>query len=361
MPVVQFAKDVVNFISAPQYLVTLSLILLILLLHWKALWTKKGGIILGISAVLFFALSYLDPNFNRVATLPDNVPIVGMIFLVGFFLWWAMTQAYENDRRIAAGRPTIEGEDSAQKVFSWPDLVYVELICLVVVMAVMIVWSIFLKAPLEEPANPADSPNPSKAPWYFLGLQEILVYYDPWMAGVVLPSLIIVGLMAIPYIDTNPKGNGYFTFRERRWEIVLFLIGFLVLWCILIVLGTFLRGPNWNFFGPYEFWDINKLVPLNNINLSEIIWIKILKTRMPDFWLFREIVGLGLVALYMGLLPPLLAKTVLRRFWEKMGTARFFIGVNLALIMLALPIKMYLRWIFNLKYLVFIPEFSFNI
>ena len=75
----------------------------------------------------------------------------------------------------------------------------------------------------------------------------------------------------------------------------------------------------------------------------------------------REIVGLALVALYMGLLPPILARTVLRRFWEKMGTARFVIGVNLALIMLALPIKMYLRWIFNLKYLVFIPEFSFNI
>ena len=85
-----------------------------------------------------------------------------MIFLVGFFFWFAMSQAYENDRRIAQGRPPIEGEDSAQKVFSWPDLVYVELICLVVVMAVMIVWSIYLKAPLEEPANPTDSPEPGE-------------------------------------------------------------------------------------------------------------------------------------------------------------------------------------------------------
>ncbi|HEU5249896.1 MAG TPA: hypothetical protein VFW15_07900, partial [Thermoanaerobaculia bacterium] len=282
MPVVNAVKSVVNFLSAPQYLVTVSLVLLVAAIHWKTLWTKKGGIVLGIAGVLFFALSYLDPNFNKVATLPDNVPIVGMIFLVGFFFWWAMHNAYENDRRIAEGRPTIEGEDSTQKVFSWPDLVYVELICLVVVMAVMIVWSIGLKAPLEEPANPTDSPNPAKAPWYFLGLQEMLVYFDPWLAGVVLPSLIIVGLMAIPYIDTNPKGNGYFTFRERRWEITIFLVGFLVLWCVLIVLGTFLRGPNWNFFGPYEFWDINKLVPLNNINLSEIIWIKVFQRSLPN-------------------------------------------------------------------------------
>ncbi len=361
MFLVQFVKDAIDFLSAPQYLVTAALIGLVLLIHWKPVWTRKRRIALFAILAGGIGLSYLDPNFNKVATLPDNVPIVGMIFLVGFFFWFAMSQAYENDRRIAEGRPPIEGEDSAQKVFSWPDLVYVELICLVAVMAVMIVWSIYLKAPLEEPANPTDSPNPAKAPWYFLGLQEMLVYFDPWLAGVVLPSLIIVGLMAIPYIDTNPKGNGYFTFRERRWEITIFLVGFLVLWCVLIVLGTFLRGPNWNFFGPYEFWDINKLVPLNNINLSEIIWIKLLKRSMPNFWLFREIFGLVLIGFYIAVLPLLLSKTVLRRFFEKMDTPRYLIGVSLGLMMMSLPIKMYLRWIFNLKYIVSIPEFAFNI
>jgi Cytochrome b(C-terminal)/b6/petD len=240
MLVVNLFKSVVNFLSAPQYLVTAMLVLVLAAIHWRPLWSKIGGIVLFSALAAGIGLSYLDPNFAAVATLPDNVPIVGMIFLVGFFFWYAMHHAYENDRRVAAGLPTIEGEDSAQKVFSWPDLVYVELICLVIVMAVLIVWSIALKAPLEEPANPTDSPNPAKAPWYFLGLQEMLVYYDPWLAGVVLPSLIIVGLMAIPYIDTNPKGNGYFTFKERHWEITIFLVGFIVLWCSLIALGTFL-------------------------------------------------------------------------------------------------------------------------
>jgi len=361
MVVVGFLKSVVNFLSAPQYLVTLMLIGVLAALHWRPLWTKKGGIALFAALIGGIGLSYLDPNFAAVATLPDNVPIVGMIFLVGFFFWYAMYRAYENDRRVMTGMPTVEGEDSAQKVFSWPDLVYVELICLVVVMAVLIVWSIALKAPLEEPANPTDSPNPAKAPWYFLGLQEMLVYYDPWLAGVVFPALIIVGLMAIPYIDTNPKGNGYFTFKERHWEVTIFITGFIVLWCSLIALGTFLRGPNWNFFGPYEFWDVNKLVPLNNINLSEIVWIKVLKKGLPNFWLWREIFGLAIVGFYIGALPLVLSKTLLRRFFEKMGMARYLIGVNLALIMLALPIKMYLRWIFNLKYIVNIPEFAFNI
>jgi hypothetical protein len=361
MPFVNLVKGVVNFLSAPQYLVTASFLLLLLGIHWRAPWTTRGGLVMLGAGAGSIGLSYLDPNFNLIATKPDNVPIVAMIFLVGFFFWFAMHQAYANDRRIAAGEGPAEALDSQQKVFTWPDLVYVELICLVIVMAVMIVWSIYLKAPLEEPANPTDSPNPAKAPWYFLGLQEMLVYYDPWLAGVVLPSLIIVGLMAIPYIDTNPKGNGYFTFKERRWEITIFLVGFLVLWCVLIVLGTFLRGPNWNFFGPYEFWDVNKLVPLNNINLSEIVWIKVLKRSLPDFWLWREFVGIALVGFYVGALPLILSKTLLRRFYEKMGPARYLVGVSLALIMLALPIKMYLRWIFNLKYIIAIPEIAFNI
>ncbi len=110
-----------------------------------------------------------------------------------------------------------------------------------------------MQAPLEEPASSVKTPNPSKAPWYFLGLQEMLVYYDPWMAGVVLPSLIIVGLMAIPYIDFNKKGNGYYTFDQRKFSYLIVPVRLPGLWVTLIVLGTFLRGPNWNFFGPFEY------------------------------------------------------------------------------------------------------------
>ena len=90
----------------------------------------------------------------------------------------------------------------------------------------MLVWAIVLQAPLEEPASAVKTPNPSKAPWYFLGLQEMLVYYDPWMAGVVLPSMIVAGLMAIPYIDFNKKGNGYYTINERKFAYLTFQFGF---------------------------------------------------------------------------------------------------------------------------------------
>ena len=137
----------------------------------------------------------------------------------------------------------------------------------------LIVWAIVLKAPLEPPATTAKAPNPSKAPWYFLGLQEMLVYFDPWMAGVVLPTMIIIGLVALPYIDFNREGNGYFTFKKRWFAITTFMFGFLVLWVTLIVLGTFLRGPNWNFFGPFAYWDPHKVLPLNNVNVSELFWL----------------------------------------------------------------------------------------
>ncbi|HVR43532.1 MAG TPA: hypothetical protein VMS56_08810 [Thermoanaerobaculia bacterium] len=324
------------------------------------LWDGKVGLIILGTVGVAFAFSMLDPDFFLIAAKPDNVPIAAMIFLLGIFTWVALRKAYLNDRQIAAGGIPWEKSEGDEKLFTWPDLVYTELLCMILLTVLMIVWSLALPAPLEEAANPTTSPNPAKAPWYFLGLQEMLVYFDPWLAGVFLPTMIIIGLMAIPYIDTNPKGSGYYSFRERKWEIGLFLYGFLVLWSFLIITGTFLRGPNWNFFGPYEFWDPNKLVPLVNVNLSELIWVKLFGVALPKFWLVREIFGLAIVAAYFSL-PPLLARGPFRRFYLKMGPARYYVGAILFLMMLSLPIKMVLRWLFNLKYIVAIQEFFFNI
>ena len=324
------------------------------------LWEARTGGRLLIAGFVLFALSLLDPNFFLIAAKPDNVPIAAMIFLLAIFTWIALRKAYYNDKQILAGGIPFEKTESDEKLFTWPDLVYTELLCMIVLTIVMIVWSIGLRAPLEEAANPTSSPNPAKAPWYFLGLQEMLVYFGPWLAGVVLPTLIIVGLMAIPYIDTNPKGNGYYSFRERKWEIGLFLYGFLVLWSFLIITGTFLRGPNWSFYGPYEYWDPNKLEPLVNIDLSELIWVKALSMPLPKLWVIRELPGIALVLGYLGLAPAL-ALGPFRRFYLKMGAPRYYVGTFLFLFMLALPIKMVLRWLFNLKYIVHIQEIFFNI
>jgi len=324
------------------------------------LWDHKTGLWMLIIGGGFFGLSMFDGNFYLIAAKPDNVPIAAMIFLLGFFTWVALRKAYLNDHQMLAGGIPWEKTESDEKLFTWPDLVYTEMLCMIVLTIVMIVWSVALRAPLEEPANPTSSPNPAKAPWYFLGLQEMLVYFDPWLAGVVLPTLIIVGLMAVPYIDTNPRGNGYYSFRERKWELGIFLYGFLVLWSFLIITGTFLRGPNWNFFGPYEYWDPNKLVPLVNVDLSELIWVKALGMPLPKLWVIREMFGIIFVFAYLGL-PPLLAIGPFRRFYQKMGPPRYYVGTFLFLFMMSLPIKMVLRWLFNLKYIVHIQEIFFNV
>src|SRR4051812_3496063 len=356
-----FIKSAINAIADPRLFFMLAVLALVVMV-WKRdsiASNTIGYALLGLLAA-FFIFGTFDVNFRQIVTKPDNVPIVGLIFLLVFFVWYSLREGVLNDRRISAGKGPIEKEES-DRVWVWPDLVYTELISLILCSVVLIVWSIFLKAPLEQPANPANTPNPSKAPWYFLGLQEMLVYFDPWLAGVVLPGLIIVGLIAIPYIDRNPKGNGYYTFAERKAEITIFLFGFVILWVSLIVLGTFLRGPNWNFFGPFEYWDVHKLEALTNVNLSEYIWIRLFRTGLPTNWLVREIFGIITVLVYIGLLPWLLGRTVFKRYYEKLGAPRYYVTVFLFLMMMSLPAKMLMRWLINLKYVVAIPEFFFNI
>lgn len=361
---VETLKDIVNFASRPEYFFTLVVIFLWISINTrlaKHFWTKRGGLVMLVLITVFLCVSLFDRDFRLIITYPDNVPIVGMLLLVFFFTWLAMYQAFRNDARMAAGGVPVEQETTHDKVFVWPDLLYVEFICGIISSFVLVVWALGLPAPLEEPANPNVSPNPAKAPWYFLGLQELLVYFDPWIAGVILPGFIIVGLMAIPYIDKNPKGNGYYSFAERRFAVTFFLYGFLILWVALIIVGTLLRGPNWNFFGPYEFWDVHKLEALVNVNLSEIIWVQLLRTGLPHNWFVREIFGIVLVAAYLVVLPKILARVWLKGMYEQLGAARYYIMMFLLLVMVATPIKMYLRWLVNLKYIVAIPEYFFNI
>lgn len=368
----QFVKTAIDALADPMlyFFGSLALFAAVIFLRRVLINPTVAWVLLNV-VLVFMGLSMTDFDFRQIVGKPDNVPIVSMLFIVGFFTWLYFRQAVDNDDRIAAGLP-LRGEDDNNKVLVWPDLVYTELICMVAMTAILVLWGTILQAPLEEPASSVKTPNPSKAPWYFLGLQEMLVYFDPWMAGVVLPSVIVVGLMALPYIDFNTRGNGYYSFSERKFAILTFMFGFLPLWIGLIVLGTFLRGPNWNFFGIYEPWDPHKLEVLNNVNLSEYFWGWMGRTApvapsgagfLSQFGhiLLREWLGLVLVLAYLVVLPPLLAVTIFRKFFVQMGFIRFFVLANLILFMACLPVKMVLRWTFNLKYIVAIPEYFFNI
>ena len=366
------ARNLVNTLSGPvNYTVGTTVLLVAFFVYRKFFVQPMVAWTLFNVALLLMGLSMADQNFALIVMKADNVPIVGLVFLLAFFTWVATKQAVVNDERIARGEPPMEKVND-EKVLVWPDLVYTELICMIAVSAFLLAWAILLPAPLEEPASSVKTPNPSKAPWYFLGLQEMLVYFDPWYAGVVLPSLVIFGLMAMPYLDFNKKGNGYYSIAERKFAYLTFQFGFLELWITLIILGTFLRGPNWNFFGPFEYWSPYKVEVLNNVDLPQMFWVGLFDRPLPvapsgSPWyvqigtiLLREAPGLILLGGYLVLLPPLMAVTIFRRYYAKMGLIRYMVMANLMLLMLSLPLKMILRWTVNLKYIVSIPEISLN-
>ena len=237
------------------------------------------------------------------------------------------------------------------KIHTWPHLVRMEFLVTLFVLVALTLWALTVDAPLEEPANPTRTPNPSKAPWYFLGLQEMLVYFDAWHAGVVLPSLIIVGLMVIPYIDINPRGNGYYCFKDRKWEILTFFLGFHILWITMIMIGTFFRGPGWNLFWPWQKWDPHKVVALTNVDLPYLVGFR-------DYW-WSAAFSLVMIGIYfiatIALFYFFVLKVKGKAFLERWGMVRFSITAGLISLMLALPAKMALRLLFNVKYILVTP------
>jgi menaquinol-cytochrome c reductase cytochrome b/c subunit len=146
-------------------------------------------------------------------------------------------------------KPTV-GEMPEDMVYTWPHLLVRELVLLLIVVAALLLAAFLFNAPLEELANPNHPPNPAKAPWYFLGLQE-LVSYSAMVGGVVIPTLIVAGLMLVPYIDRKRVGIGVWFARER-WLANGIFLAFLLVMLTLIIVGMFFRGPNWGFVLPWE-------------------------------------------------------------------------------------------------------------
>ncbi len=303
----------------------------------------------------------------QISSAPDNVPIAALVFLVPFYTWYGLRQALANDRLIAEleANPAM-AKTHHRKTFPykpewpkelhvWPFLLRIEFLAAVIVTVILFIWSITLNAPLEEPANPTLTMNPAKAPWYFLGLQEMLVYFDPWMAGVVLPSLIIVGLMAIPYMDSNPLGAGYYTFKQRRFAILAFLVGFIGLWVLMVIIGTFIRGPGWMWFWPGETWDHNRLIFEVNRDLDAIVGITSVWGRM--------IFGAVAVGVYYAAAGWVVHQLIVltefnRKIYARMSLLQYLSLQFFLTTMLLLPVKILLRLLFRIKYIWVTPWFN---
>ncbi len=150
---------------------------------------------------------------------------------------------------LVRGPLTKVGNVPDNTVFSWPNLFLAELFTFVVTLSAILILSLLFNAPLEEPVNVLHPPNPAKAPWYFLGLQEMVSYSAFW-GGIGVPGIFVLLLLITPYIDRSPKGVGKWFARERLLANTIF-ITFVVANVIFVIIGTFFRGPNWAFVTPW--------------------------------------------------------------------------------------------------------------
>ncbi len=301
-----------------------------------------------------------------IVSTPDNLPIVLIVILVPFYTWYGFHQARANDGLIArlAGDPQLAKTHHrktqawkpgwVKEVHSWPYLLRMEFLAAIIVTVGLTIWSITLNAPLEELSNPNLTPPIEKAPWYFVGLQEMLVYFDPWMAGVVMPTLIIFGLMVIPYIDANPLGSGYYTLKQRKFAIVTFCCGFF-LWLGLIFIGAVIRGPGWMWFWPWQTWDPSRQVFEVNRDLPDIFHI-------TSLW-GKGIFGAMVVGLYFAVagwgFHKLITRTEFnRKIFQRMSLIQYSTMQLFLSLMLAMPIKILVRHLFRIKYVWITPWFN---
>lgn len=153
---------------------------------------------------------------------------------------------------VVPGKPPVGDRkelDSEGAVMVWPHLIVRHVVATLVILLFVMLISVFFDAPLREIANPTLTPNPEKAPWYFAALQELLSVFHPLVAGVLVPGAIILGLVALPYIDRNPSLDP----RFRQVVRATFTV-FMVLWIILTLIGFMFRGENWSWVWPWQEW-----------------------------------------------------------------------------------------------------------
>lgn len=153
---------------------------------------------------------------------------------------------------VVPGRPPVgdrKSPDEQDLVMTWPHLLVRHAVAALTVLLFVLVLAVAFDAPLQAIANPTVTPNPEKAPWYFAGLQELLAHFHPTIAGVLVPSAVIIGLVVLPYIDRNPARRP----RARKVAVATFTI-FLVAWVVLTLIGFAFRGPNWSWVWPWDAW-----------------------------------------------------------------------------------------------------------
>ena len=231
----------------------------------------------------------------------------------------------------------VNTQDPPLKLPVYPGFIFKEFLAALACLLVLAWLGLVINAPLDVPADPDFTPNPAKAPWYFLGFQEMLGYFDPWLAGVVIPVIIIAGLILVPLLDTDPRNEGYYSFRRRIWAALPFTVGLFFL-AVLTAMAAWFRGSNWDWYWPWQDWSMARPARANFRSLPN--------------WLGWSSIGIYYI---MGMLLPF---TLWRSRFEKWGRVRCTVYFFLVLTMGAVVIKVLLRLLLNVRYIVQTPWFN---
>lgn len=272
---------------------------------------------------------------------PDAVALLLLLALVVGTVGVALRAGLRRDREAPAPGPR-----ERELVNTWPHLVRLELCAALATLLLVSWWAIGLEVPLGPPADPTVTPAVAKAPWFFVGVQELLQYFDAWLAGAVLPGVLIVGLCALPYLDRGER-SGFYTWRERPVVFALTL-ALLVVWLAPIVVGLFCRGGHWALQPAWRPSTPDEASPRLLLSLAE---------RLHLGRAGAQLLGAG-VCLGPFLLLPLAWLRLRRRAWAaRMGGARFCTAGALLVVGAGVVLKIVLVGVLDIRYLWITPWF----
>ena len=323
----------------PPVVFTLAAGLLLVLMRSPWPWTRAGGSSLAMVVLAAVALALRDPELRGRTLDAERLPILVLALSSAAMAWVAMRQATESSR---------------QGALAWQGLSPARLLPGAAVVVAAALAAFLLGAPLSPVAEPDRPSSDLPAPWFMLGLRELLRYFDPWVPILLLPAATVLGLLALPHLDVVRPGGGKEEEEfEARRDVVYF---FFFVWFLLALLpmssAVFLRT------------DAAPTTPVALLRpFSELVWQPFgIPPRAA--WL-RELPAMFLLGLYFIVLPRQLprwkpTRAILGRYVKRLGSRRFHLAMAYMQLWILVPIKMYAHWLLGIGYFLYLPELGFN-
>ena len=373
-------RVVAEWLAPPPILFGWTLVVFVLGTRTRFLWRRPAGVVWLLLAAALLAVATADPLFRQRLLNPRHFPVVIWVLCTLGALWLVLHRA-RRERTLPPHHPDAAWRGPSR--FEWTAATITGLL--------LMAAALYLETPLGPPGPDTLLPAPAgqalleppetipedystdvaRKPWFTRAWQEAGFYFDPWMARFLFPMLLLIGLLALPWLDPDPDEEAPSTsastisFGSRERRLLIFLASTLFLVLLPMVVATYLRGPSWNVLSPFEIWQASPATTAP-VALSERFWCDALgRSAPPAFWLIREFPGLAFLCFYLIILPRQLprwkaTRGIFDRYLRSVGPWRYRLAATLGLLLLAVPLKMYSRWLLDVSYWLHLPEIAFN-